>query len=188
VRAESREEDDMLRTILAMTLLATAALASPAAYAAGPREGATQLAKEDKDFLSDAAMGSLYQVKLGQIVSKQAASEDVKRFAQRMVDDHTKVNEKLTELAQKEGVALPQQLDKKHQEMLDKVVHESGPKLERTYLVGAIADQKDDMKAFEHEAKDGKNPAVKQFATTSLPVLEDHLTLARQALDRLNKK
>jgi putative membrane protein len=187
VRAESREEDDMLRTILAMTLLATATLASPA-YAAGPGDTATQLSKEDKDFLTDTAMGSLYQVKLGQIVAKQAASEDVKRFAQRMVDDHTKVNQKLAELAQKEGVTLPQELDKKHQEMLDKLTRESGPKLERMYLEGAIADHKDDMKAFAREAKDGKNPAVKQFATTSLPVFEDHLTLARQALDRLNKK
>jgi putative membrane protein len=188
VRAESREEDDMLRTILAtMTLLAPLALASPA-YAAGSGDTPTQLTKQDKDFLTDAAMGSLYQVKLGQIVTKQAGDEGVKRFAQRMVDDHTKVNQKLTELAQKEGVTLPQELDKKHQEALDKLAHESGPKLERFYLEGAIADHKDDMKAFEHEAKDGKNPAVKQFATTALPVFEDHLTLARQALDRLNKK
>jgi putative membrane protein len=167
-----------------MTMLAIAAPTFPA-YAAG--EGTTQLSKEDKDFLTDAAMGGLYEVKLGQIVVKQAGSDDVKRFAQRMIDDHTKVNQKLGELAQKEGVVLPQELDKKHQDALDKLAREAGAKLDRAYIDGAITEHKDDVKAFQHEAKDGKNPDIKQFAAANLPVLEEHLNLARQTQDRLKK-
>jgi putative membrane protein len=179
----------MLRSILAMSVLATATAALPA-YAVGPGEGtphASQLGSEDKDFLKDAAIGGLYEVKLGQMVVKQAASDDVKHFAQRMVDDHTKVNRDLAELAQKEGFTLPTELDKKHRDMLDKLSREGGAKLDRTYMEGAVADHHDDVKAFEHEAKDGKNPAIKQFASSTLPVLQDHLNLARQTLDRINK-
>ncbi len=63
------------------------------------------MAKEDRDFFEDAAQGGLLEVKLAQHVVKQGASDDVKRFAQRMVDDHTKVNQRLAELARQKAWA-----------------------------------------------------------------------------------
>ena len=52
-----------------------------------------RLGKEDREFFDDATQGGLLEVKLGQIVVKQGANDEVKRFAQRMIDDHTKANQ-----------------------------------------------------------------------------------------------
>jgi putative membrane protein len=163
----------MLKAISSITLVA--------AVAAAP------LPKADRDFLIDAAEGGIFEVKLAQVVVKQAASDDVKRFAQRMIDDHMKVNDRLAELARKDGVALPQVLDKKRQDHLDKLSRLNGAELDREYMDDVVSEHKDEVKAFEHKAKDGKDPGVKQFAAATLPTLEEHLSLAQQTQERIKK-
>jgi len=55
----------------------------------------SQLSAKDKAFIMKAAKGGMQEVELGQMVSEKAQSDDVKQFAKRMVDDHTKANEEL---------------------------------------------------------------------------------------------
>jgi putative membrane protein len=170
-------------------MLASAAFgaqAAPALADASPE--ANQLAKEDRDFFEGAAQGGLLEIKLGQLVVKQGASDDVKRFAQRMIDDHTKLNQRLAEVARQEGLSMPQELDKKHQDKLDKLAKLGGPKLDQEYINEMVDEHKDDVKAFEKQAKDGKDPAIKQLAQATLPTLNEHLTMAHQIHDRLYKK
>lgn len=185
----------MIRAILC-TMISAAALVAPAAYASQARQspgigaapaGNTQLTKDDREFMDEAAQGGLLEVKLGQLVAKHGASDDVKRFAQKMVDDHTKVNQQLTDLAHQQGVTLPQELDKKHQEKLDKFSQLTGDKLDQEYMSDMIAEHKDDVKAFEKVAKDSKDLALKQLAAGTLPTLNEHLTQARQIYDRIKK-
>src|SRR5262249_39817656 len=104
-----------------------------------------------------------------------------------MVDDHTKVNQQLAQIAQKEGLSMPQDLDKKHQAELDKMSQHSGAKLDQEYMSRMVSEHKDDVKAFEKQSKDGKAPSMKQFAATTLPTLNEHLALAKQINDRIKK-
>lgn len=181
------------RAIACLTLLATAALAVPAAAApqgsdVGEGHQAAQLSKEDRDFFDDAAQGGLLEVKLGQMVVKQGSSDDVKRFAQRMVDDHTKANTKLADAGRQVGLTPPADLDRKHQEKYDKLAQLSGTKLDQEYMSYMLSEHKDDVKAFEKQAKDGKDPALRTFAAGILPTLNEHLNQARAIYDHLNKK
>jgi putative membrane protein len=181
----------MIRAILLTTALSASALLAPAALAgAGSGDAhtvAATLSKEGRDFVDDAAEGGLLEVKLGQMVVKRGASDDVKRFAQKMVDDHGKVNQRLADLARQDGIAAPQELDKKHQDKFDKLAQYSGNKLDEEYMGEMISEHQDDVKAFEKEAKDGKDPALRQFAASTLPTLEEHLSLAKQVNDHLKK-
>jgi len=181
----------MIKAILLTTALSASALLAPAALAgAGAGDGPTvraQLSQEGREFLDDATQGGLLEVKLGQFVVKRGASDEVKRFAQRMIDDHGKVNQRLADVAHQEGLSAPQELDKKHQEKLDKLSQYAGNKLDEEYMSDMVADHKDDVKAFEKEAKDGKDPALRQLAAATLPTLEEHLNLAKQVNDHLKK-
>jgi putative membrane protein len=178
----------MIRAILYATLLSAAALAAPAAASPqGSTVSASQLSKEDRDFVDDAAQGGLLEVKLGQLVAKQGSNDEVKRFAQRMVDDHTKLNARLAETARQLGVTLPTEMDKKHQDQYDKMTQLSGPKLDEEYMSQMLSEHKDDVKAFQKTAKESKDPTLRAFAAGSVPLLEEHLTLARQIHDRFQK-
>ena len=47
---------------------------------------------KDKMFLRSAAESGIAEVKFGQLVTEKATSDDVKAFGQKMIDDHTQLN------------------------------------------------------------------------------------------------
>lgn len=53
----------------------------------------TGLSASDKKFVKEAAQGNLAEVELGQLATQKASADDVKKFGQRMADDHGKANE-----------------------------------------------------------------------------------------------
>ncbi len=66
-----------------------------------------------KTFVKKAAEGGLAEVELGKLATQKASSEEVKKFGQKMVDDHSKANEPLKQVAGSEGIELPTTLSAK---------------------------------------------------------------------------
>lgn len=60
----------------------------------------------DLAFMNEAAPGGMAEVELGRLATKQAASKEVKQFAERMITDHSKAGEELKQLAQQKKVIL----------------------------------------------------------------------------------
>jgi putative membrane protein len=135
----------------------------------------------DTRFIKEAAMGGMEEVQLGQLAAQKASNADVKNFGQRMVDDHTKANDQLKQVASTKGVNLPTDLDKSAQREYDKLSKMSGAQFDREYMDHMVSDHKKDVSEFQKEAKNGKDPDVKQFASSTLPVLQQHLQLAQSA-------
>ena len=48
-------------------------------------------------------------------------------------------------------------------------------------LIARLAPTEKDVKEFQSEAKSAKDPEVKNFAQSTLPTLEEHLKMAKQA-------
>jgi putative membrane protein len=130
-------------------------------------------------FIKEAAMGGMAEVELGNLAQERASSDEVKSFAKRMVDDHTKVNEDLEQVAQKKNVTLQKALDAKHKALYDRLSKLSGKAFDRAYMDAMLADHHHDVAAFQREAK-SSDPDVRDFATRSLPTLEQHLASAQQ--------
>jgi putative membrane protein len=134
---------------------------------------------DDKKFVKDAAIGGMAEVELGKLAAEKGSSEAVKQFGQKMVDDHSKANDQLKQLASKEGITIPDTLDSKHQSRVDKLAKLSGPKFDKAYVKDAVKDHEKDVSEFKNEAQYGSDPNVKQFASNTLPVLQEHLTAAK---------
>jgi putative membrane protein len=134
---------------------------------------------DDKKFTKEAAIGGLTEVELGKLAQQKASSDAVKQFAQKMVDDHTKANEELKQVATKEGLEVPDAPDKKNQSRIDKLAKLSGPDFDKAYIKDQLKDHKQDIKKFEGESKNGTVPGVKDFATKTLPTLEQHLQMVK---------
>lgn len=134
----------------------------------------------DEKFVMKAAEGGKAEVELGQLALQKASDEKVKQFAQRMVDDHTKANEQLQQVAQKENIALPTQIDPEAQRAKERLSKLSGQEFDRAYMRFQLKDHQKDVAEFKREASSGKDPEVKNFAQSTLPTLEEHLKLAQQ--------
>src|SRR6476661_5712494 len=62
---------------------------------------------QDTSFMTDAAAAGMMEVELGRMATTQGSSDAVKQFGQRMVDDHSRANTELMQLASTKGVTLP---------------------------------------------------------------------------------
>ena len=134
---------------------------------------------DDKKFLKDAAMGGMTEVELGKLAAQKGSSEDVKQFGQKMVDDHTKANDQLKEVATKESIQVPDALDSKHQSRVEKLSKLSGADFDKAYVKDQLKDHQQDVGEFQREAQNGSDPNVKQFASATLPVLQEHLSMIK---------
>ena len=139
----------------------------------------TGLSSRERDFLMDAAMGGLMEVELGRMATQQGASDAVKQFGQRMVDDHSNANTELMTLATSKGITLPTALDEKHQKDVTKLQGLSGAAFDRAYSKMMLSDHRKDVAAFEKQSTRGTDPDLKAFASKTLPTLQEHLQMAR---------
>jgi len=146
--------------------------------AMGEQTGMANMTSQDHDFIMDAAMGGMMEVELGRIAAQNGASEAVKQFGQRMVDDHSKANEELMTLATSKGITLPTTLDEKHKEHLTKFSSMTGADFDRAYGKEMLSDHRKDVSEFEKQSTKGTDPDLKAFATKTLPTLREHLQMA----------
>ena len=120
------------------------------------------------------------EVELGKLAQEKGSSEAVKEFGKRMVDDHTKAGEDLKQAAAKANMQASPKLSRKSKKMQEKLSKLSGADFDREYAKVMVNDHKNDVKAFERESKSGAAPAVRDFATRTLPTLQEHYKLAVQ--------
>jgi putative membrane protein len=111
------------------------------------------IASEDKEFITKAAEGGMLEVTLGAEAARKASMPDVKTLGDRMVTDHSKVNDELKQLAAKKGVTLPTEMDKEHKSDADKLTKLSGTKFEREYADFMVDDHEKDVKELRNAYK-----------------------------------
>lgn len=140
----------------------------------------TNLSSSDKRFMLQAAQGGTAEVQIGQLATQKASSDQVKQYAQQMVEQHSQVNNQLAALAAQKNVTLPTTLSSKYQSTYDQLSKLSGTAFDRAYIsqagVKAHTQQAD---LFKRESQQGKDPEVKALAAQVLPAVEDHLKMAR---------
>jgi putative membrane protein len=143
-------------------------------------EQSGKLSKQDEHFAKEAAQGGMAEVQLGQLAKQKAQSDEVKQFGERMVQDHSKANAQLEKIAKQDNIELPTTLGHDAQKEMDRLQKLSGAEFDQQYMKHMVSDHKKDIKAFEKEAKSGKNQDLKTFASETLPTLKEHLQLAQQ--------
>ncbi|MBV9182277.1 MAG: DUF4142 domain-containing protein [Acidobacteria bacterium] len=161
--------------------LALAAQSSPSADRNTTNKAATGsgLTATDRIFMKKAAEGGLAEVELGQLATEKASSPEVKQFGQRMVDDHSKANDQLKQIASEKGVRLPDKPDAKDQAIKARLEKLSGEQFDRAYIQDMVSDHTKDVSEFHREARVGKDPDVKNFASQTASTIEDHLKQAK---------
>jgi putative membrane protein len=132
-----------------------------------------------ESFASQAAIIGKAEIELGQIALSNTQNEDVRKYAERMVKDHTAADKKLKAIAAKEDLQLPQALDQEHESLKTKLQGLKGKEFDRAY-VNAMAKGHDKAVAlFESASQQAQMPAeLKQFAASTLPTLEQHKEMA----------
>jgi putative membrane protein len=141
---------------------------------------ANQQAMADQTFVRKALEGGAAEVQLGQLAQQKSQSEDVKQFAQKMVEDHTQLGEQMKPIAQQLGVKEPKGPSKKDKQLMAKLEGLSGPQFDEAYIQAMVKDHQEDLKEFKDEAQTAVNRNVKQAAQQGAGVISQHLQLIQQ--------
>ena len=142
---------------------------------------AQSLSNQDKKFIEDAAKGGMKEVQMGKMGLDKGSGDGLKRFSQKLVDDHSAANQELKGLASKKGVTLP--ADDGTTGMGSMMMSKkTGMDFDKAFAAAMVDDHKKDIAEFEKEAKMGSDPDVKSWASKTLPTLKAHLAAA-QALN-----
>lgn len=184
----------MLRLLATTAIVAAGLLAVPPAFAqtsqtsrpAASSAKDAPLDQEDRKFVQMATIGGIAEVELSKIAQK-SENADVKRVADRMIEDHTKANEQMTAIAATLGVETPKALDSEHERVRDKLRTLHGKAFDDQYMRDMVEDHDKAVKLFREEEHSGHNAELKQFAHKTLPTLEEHQKMALELSHKLSQ-
>ncbi|MFE5867602.1 DUF4142 domain-containing protein [Streptomyces roseifaciens] len=157
-----------------------AAAAAALAMVTGPAGVAlaqtdTEAAK-DGSFLAAAHQGGLGEIAMGKDVKKNATTSCVKKTGEILVRDHTRLDKKVTDLAKRLRVTLPDRaMDEQRRDLknLQKKAHTR--EYDRLWLKLAAAGHVQALKMLDDEIARGQNADVREAARLARPVVADHL-------------
>ena len=171
-----------MRTSFFVAALLASALAGPVtaqAAASSAMSGAS--AASDATFVKKAVTSDMYEIQASQLAQTKATSADVKSFASRMITDHTKTSDRLKAiLASKSGLKPPTALDATHRGLLNRLRSASGSSFDHLYVQQQVGAHQQAVMLFTSESQNGKDSDLKNFASETLPTLQQHLTMAQQ--------
>lgn len=170
----------ILSALLISASLATAAVAAP--MEAEKADAAMAPFQFDKaTWVKVVASANLFEIESSKLAVQRSSSEDVKLFAQKMIDDHTKAGEKLAEVLKKQSAALPgEKLAAKHAGALKLLTAADKANFDTVYIMLQNDAHVEAVTTFRTYAAKPDDKGVGQFAKQTLPTLEMHLDHVKQ--------
>jgi putative membrane protein len=150
-------------------------------------QAARHLRRADSEFITAAAQGGLAEVEMGRVALQHGSNDAVKRFGQRMIEDHSKTTEELKGIASQKGIAVPSAVNIKQKAAMDRLSHLNGTAFDRAYMRDMIRDHREHAAWFHKEANHGVDPDLKGFAGRTLPTLQEDLRMARDTFGQVKK-
>ena len=178
-----------MKTLL--PLVAVALLAgAPAAFAQSDDTDAvgpmvTDNKVDTQTFVTTAPNANAFEIESSKLAQEKSASADVKAFAAEMIKDHTKAGEDF-KAAMSQGQTTASikpagpALQPKEQQMLDELKAATGKDFDAKYIKMQTDAHKDAVALFSTYANSGDDPAMKEFAKKTLPVLKMHEKHAKE--------
>lgn len=147
--------------------------------------GTVQLNEQDRELIQDIAHANLAEIETGKMALEKSEDPQIKKFAQMMIDDHTKAMKELQNLAQKKGITLPNETDIQHKTIALALQALNGETFNEQYIsrVG-VGSHERTLGLLQKTQKEAKDQDLKAYATKTIKPVSRHLDQAR----KLDKK
>jgi len=147
---------------------------------AGKTAGA-KLSKEDGEMMRDMAHANLAEIETGKMALEKSQSDQVKKFAQMMIDDHTTALKELQAIAQSKGTTLPKETDVPHKAIATALKALSGDTFDKQYIARVgVGDHERTLEMLQKAQKNTKDPDLKAYAQKTQQTVNQHLNMARK--------
>jgi putative membrane protein len=134
----------------------------------------------DMPFVRMAASSNMMEIRLGQLAQSKGSNQAVKQFGQRMVTDHNQMQQQLMSTASSVGQTLTPTLNPQHTAEVSRLQGLSGQEFDRAYMTAMIRAHQQDVNEFQARSQSANSTQIRSLASSSLPMLQQHLSLAVQ--------
>jgi putative membrane protein len=140
----------------------------------------------DEQWLMMSIQGDRFEIQGGELAQHQASTDTVRALGARLVKDHSQSLEDAIALAERLGIDVPDSPSPTQQWELRTVAQFHGREFDRRYADLEVQDHKQDIQEAQDEIDKGCNPDIRDEAKSELPVLQEHLQLAEDALQSVS--
>lgn len=137
------------------------------------------------EFIAQALQDSLAEMKLCEIALQKASNDDIKMFAQQMIDDHGQMERDIERLASKKQLGLPKDASAENNAKIEKLAKLSGQDFDKKFIELNVKEHEKDIKIFRHYAEQETDAEIKAFAEKCEKMLSHHLNTAKDIDKRL---
>lgn len=177
-----RSKTSLMMTMGIIATLSGAALAqdTPAKMQSGTMQnGSGRLSSADRNYLNTASDANLTEIKTSELALKYATQQDLKDFAQNMIDDHTKAQDELKQLAASKGVTLKEQPSAKHRAAYAKLSSLRGAAFDSSYTKIQRQGHAEAAQKFQSYMSRVHDADVKAYDAKYLPAVQEHLQMIK---------
>jgi putative membrane protein len=143
--------------------------------------------EKDAQFLAEATVVNVEEIKLGQLAQKKSTTKDVKDLGKMMEDEHTKALSALTALASKKSITIPSSPITKVEQAYNDLSAKTKTDFDKSYSTMMVDGHKNAIALFEKAAVECNDAEIKQWASSMLPDLRTHLDMATTTQSKVAK-
>lgn len=151
--------------------------------------GSATFGEGDKELIQDIAHANLAEIEVGKLALEKSKNDQVRKFAQTLIDDHGAAQKELEKLAQSKGLSLPQETDVQHKTISTALSALSGETFDSQFIsrVG-VGDHQRTHDLLRKAQKSAQMPELKSYAQKTQKVVDQHLATAKKLETRMEKK
>lgn len=147
---------------------------------------ATDSSSVDQTFVEKTTQDGLQEVEAARLVNSKTQNPQIINLANTLLNDHSTVNNDLAIKAGSASLKIPNAMSPLGQSQYDRLNKLVGEDFERQYLQNEITNHENSIQLFKFEASNGKNTALRNFASNTLPTLQNHLEMTRRVLSNIS--
>jgi putative membrane protein len=158
----------------------TGTTAESAASTGAAASSGKKMDSADQRYMKDISQANVSEVATAKIALQNSQNQQVKDFAQKMIDDHGKAEQELQTLADSKGVKLPTEPDAKHKALGKMMSGLKGDAFDKRYIKEAgLGDHEKTIKLLQKVESKAKDPDLKAYAQKTMGPVKEHLAMAQ---------
>lgn len=153
----------------------------------GQTSAATMGTNTVEGFVTNLAVGNMYELQAAEIAQAKSTNADVKALAAMIRTDHTRAGEKLSATAPTAApnVAVPTTLDQRRQGLIDNLNAASAGDFDKVYLEQQVAAHNETLTLLNGFSDNADAPTLAALARELVPTVTQHRDRAQQLLDAM---
>ncbi len=135
--------------------------------------------RADSSFILEVNTSTDVELRLAQLAESKASADVVRRFAQKMETDHNSMQREWASVSAQSGARVTA-TSPQMQGQVSRLERLSGSDFDRAYMTAMVQNHQQAVNTFDTRGRMAQSLEVRQLVARTLPLLQEHLTLARQ--------